>query len=369
MKKIEVKLGQGGYPVLIGHGLLSSVADHLKKLYTGDRVIVVTHPRINRLHGSSLLKNLQNLGLSFELLEVPEGEEHKSLEEASALYDEFGRCQVDRTTPVLALGGGVIGDLAGFAAATYMRGVPLVQLPTTLLAMVDSSIGGKTAVNHGKIKNTIGVFYQPVLVAADIAVLKTLPENEFINGMAEIIKYGFIQDNQLFYILENNLESIKHREESYLEEIVYRCASIKARVVEQDEKDTGLRNILNFGHTVGHAIEAVSDFNVSHGQAVAAGMVAASKISLKMGLLAVTEFERIKSVIFRYGLPVDVASWPIEDLMQAMKHDKKRAGNRMRMVLVRKIGEVFIDQDIDPSLVQRTLEEMNAETANMRHHH
>jgi 3-dehydroquinate synthase len=368
MRKIEVNLNQAVYSILIGPGLLNTVADCLKQLHAGDRVILVTHPRLKQLYGNSLLKSLKEAGLSPELVEAPEGEESKSLAQASVLYNEFSRLQVERITPVLALGGGVIGDLAGFVAATYMRGIPLVQAPTTLLAQVDSSIGGKTAVNQATLKNIIGVFYQPRMVIADISALRTLPDNEMVNGMAEIIKYGVIRDEVLFSLLENQADSLMRRDESFLEEIVYRCASIKAGVTEKDEKDTGLRNILNFGHTVGHAVEAVSDFGVSHGNAVAMGMIAAARISLKMGIFSESEYNRLKSVIIRYGLPVEVAGWPVQDLMQAMQHDKKRAGGRLRMVLVRKMGEVFINDEVDPSLVQQTLEEMNAEAANLRRH-
>jgi len=357
MKKVEIKLDMGSYSVLIGPGLINSLADELNKINTGDRVILVTHPCVKQLWGNHVLNSLQAEALFPSLLEVPEGEEYKSLEQASALYNELSRLQVDRTTPVLALGGGVIGDLAGFVAATYMRGIPLVQLPTTLLAQVDSSVGGKTAVNQGKLKNLIGVFYQPRLVIADITTLKTLPECEYVNGLAEIVKYGLIQDEVLFSLLENNCDSIKQRDESLMEEIIYRCVSIKAGVVEQDEKDTGLRNILNFGHTVGHAIEAVSGFGVSHGKAVAMGIVAASKISLKMGLFSRSDYVRIKSLISRFGLPVDLAGYPVEDLMLAIKHDKKRAAGRLRMVLIKNAGEVFIDEDVDPSLVSQTLED------------
>jgi 3-dehydroquinate synthase len=361
MRTVEVKLNQGNYQILIGQGLLITAADNLKQLGSGKRVIMVTHPSVKQLYGDALQNNLKAAGMSPEVLEVPEGEENKSLEQASRLYHELSRLQAERTTTILALGGGVIGDLAGFVAATYMRGMPLVQVPTTLLAQVDSSIGGKTAVNQGKIKNTIGVFYQPSLVIADIAALKTLPENEFVNGMAEIIKYGIIQDEVLFRLLENNVERVKNRDESFLEEIVFRCASIKADVVGKDEKDTGLRNILNFGHTLGHAIETVSDFGIGHGKSVASGMIIASRISRKMGLLSESEFNRIKYIICQYGLPVQTSGWDVKELMQATQYDKKRASGRMRMVLVRKIGEVFISEGVNPNLVQETLEEMDAE--------
>ncbi|MDO8715703.1 MAG: 3-dehydroquinate synthase, partial [Dehalococcoidales bacterium] len=268
---------------------------------------------------------------------------------------ELTDCFAERKTPVLALGGGVIGDLTGFVAATYLRGVPLVQIPTTLLAQVDSSIGGKVAVNHGRVKNNIGVFYQPGLVIADINVLKTLSAVALSDGLAETIKYGVIRDAELFAYLERNIERVRSFDVRALESIVFRSAKIKADVVTKDEFDAGLRNILNFGHTVGHALESVSDFGISHGQAVAIGMVAAARIARRVGFLPDKEVARIKELIVRAGLPVELPVLEVTRLIHAMKHDKKVLQGRIRFVLPRTIGEVFISDEVTVSLVEQIL--------------
>ena len=266
--------------------------------------------------------------------------------------------QAERVTPVLALGGGVIGDLAGFVAATYMRGIPLIHLPTTLLAQVDSSIGGKTAVNHAGLKNQIGVFYQPMLVLADVQALISLPSQELSNGLAEVIKYGIIRDKQLFTLIENNLTEVKSTTFGIIEEVVSRCAGIKAEIVSQDEKDQGLRNILNYGHTVGHAIETVSDFGWKHGQAVAAGMVAATVISYRMGILPGSDTKSIISLIENAGLPVKIKSLDTTAILQAMQHDKKKSGGRTRFILPKCIGEVVINDEVSPVMLEQVLKDL-----------
>jgi 3-dehydroquinate synthase len=284
------------------------------------------------------------------------------LETAGRLYHELAECYAERTTPILALGGGVIGDLTGFVAATYMRGVPLIQIPTTLLAQVDSSIGGKVAVNHGLLKNKIGAFYQPRLVISDITTLKTLSTGEISDGLAEAIKYGVIWDAEFFAYLESNLDQIKSLDEGVLETIVFRSAKIKAEVVAKDERDFGLRNILNYGHTVGHAIESVSELKVWHGEAVAIGMIAEAKIANKLGILDKNEVSRIKSLIDRASLPTELPSLQLERLIQAMKHDKKILQGKIRFVLPKSVGEAFITEEVTPSLIEQTLVEWNEET-------
>jgi 3-dehydroquinate synthase len=264
MREIEVRLGSN-YRIHIGRGILSQLGHWLKQGGASDKLVIITHPLLKRLYGDSLQENLTREGFKATTLLVPEGEEQKSLETAGRLYSELSNFHAERTTPVLALGGGVIGDLAGFVAATYLRGVPLVQIPTTLLAQVDSSIGGKVAVDHDQLKNKIGAFYQPRLVVSDITVLSTLSVEELGDGLAEVIKYAVIRDKGFFTYLEENLDKVSSLDSGVLEEIVFRSARIKAEIVEKDERDSGLRNILNYGHTVGHAIEAVSDFTVRHG--------------------------------------------------------------------------------------------------------
>jgi 3-dehydroquinate synthase len=298
---------------------------------------------------------LAGAGFDVTTLEIPAGEDHKTLDEAGRLYRELTGAYAERSTPVLALGGGVVGDLAGFVAATYLRGLPLVQLPTTLLAQVDSSIGGKTAVDYGNLKNMIGVFYQPRLVAADIDALKTLPEIELANGMAEAIKTGAIMSRGLFEYIEKNVEKATAADTAVLEEIVYQSARLKAEVVAGDEKESDRRAILNYGHTVGHAIEAVSGFALKHGQAVAIGMVAEAEISRRMGLLDEDSVTRLRGVLERAGLPVAVPALDIKGLMAAMRHDKKVVGDTVRFVLLKAIGQALISDDVGPELVEEVL--------------
>ncbi len=355
MRIVEIKLGSNSYEVRIGYGILWQLGRWLKEKWASDKLVIITHPSVKRLYGDTLEESLTRDGFKVTILLVPEGEEQKSLETAGRLYNELSDSYAERTTPVLALGGGVIGDLAGFVAATYMRGVPLVQIPTTLLAQVDSSIGGKVAVDHGQLKNKIGAFYQPGLVVSDIATLSTLPAEEISDGLAEIIKYGVIQDKGLFLYLEENIDKIKAFDRNALEEVIFRSAKIKAGVVERDERDFGLRNILNYGHTVGHAIETVSDFKVSHGQAVAIGMVIAARISSKLGILSKDEQIRLKQLIQRAGLPTEMPSLNVEGIIQAMTHDKKILGSRIKFVLPKSIGDVFISDEVNPSLIEQVL--------------
>ena len=309
------------------------------------------------LYGNTLKQSLTSSDFKVIILEVPEGEEQKSLETAGRLYQELANAYAERTTPILALGGGVIGDLAGFVAATYLRGVPLVQIPTTLLAQCDSSIGGKVAVDHAQLKNYIGAFHQPRLVISDITTLKTLPTGELSDGLAEAIKYGVICDEELFTYLEQNLDQIKSLDDEALETIVFRSAKIKAEVVEKDERDFGLRHILNYGHTVGHAIESVSDFKVRHGEAVAMGMLAAARISNRLGMLDKNEVTRLRSVISRAGLPTEIPSLHLERLIQAIRHDKKILQGKIKFVLPKSIGNVSITDEVSPSLIEQALVE------------
>jgi len=362
MKKVKVGLGSNSYEIHIGSGVLAHSGHQLKESGFTGKLIIITNPIIKRLYGDGLRQELIGQGFKVTIMPVPDGEEQKSLETAGRLYHELSKFYAERTTPILALGGGVIGDLAGFVAATYLRGVPLIQMPTTLLAQVDSSIGGKVAVNHGQLKNKIGVFYQPRLVISDIGTLKTLPQKEVTNGLAEVIKYAVIEDNGLFTYLESNLDGIKSLDNRVLEEVVFRSARIKAGVVEKDEKDLGLRNVLNYGHTIGHAIESASDFKLGHGQAVAIGMLAAARISNRLGIFDKNELLRLRSVIKSAGLPTEIPDLKLEKIIQAIKHDKKILRGRIRFVLPKAIGSVFITDQVSLSLVQEILAGWNEET-------
>jgi len=362
MKKVKVRLGNNSYLIHIGSGILAHTGQRLKENGLTGSLVVITNPVVQRLYGNTLEQNLTNEGFTVTILQVPDGEEQKSLEVAGRLYNQLTGSLAERTTPILALGGGVIGDLAGFVAATYLRGVPLVQIPTTLLAQVDSSIGGKVAVDHGQLKNRIGAFYQPRLVIADIATLKTLDAKILVDGLAEVIKYGVIQDRGLLTYIEDNLDKIKSRDDGALEEIVFRSAKIKAEIVEKDEKDSGLRAILNYGHTVGHAVESASEFKVGHGTAVAIGMLAAAKIANRMGMLDKNELLGLNRLIQRAGLPTKMPDLKVEEVVQAITHDKKILRGKVRFILPKSLGSVFITDEVSLSLVEQILVDWNEET-------
>ena len=355
MKRVKVGLGARSYQIVIGAGLLEQASRWLKEISPSGKLVIITNPVVRRLYGDRLKEALDKDGFEATILLVDDGEEHKSLESAARLYSELTERHAERQTPVLALGGGVIGDLAGFVAATYLRGVPLVQIPTTLLAQVDSSIGGKVAVNHGRLKNRVGVFYQPRLVISDTGTLKTLPAGELANGLAEVIKSAVIRDGDFFSYIEKNMSRIKALDDAVLEQVVARSAQIKAEVVAQDETDLGLRNILNYGHTIGHAIETVSDFGMEHGQAVAAGMLAAARISNKMGHLDSAGVTRLGSVIEAAGLSPEIPKLDMTRVMRAIGHDKKVVAGRIRFVLPSAIGSVFITEEVSPSLIEQVL--------------
>lgn len=362
MKTVEVRLGSNSYEVHIGSGILAEAGCWLREGGFSDKLVIITNPVVNQLYGEALGQNLTREGFRVAILLVPDGEEQKSLETAGRLYHELTDLYAERTTPILSLGGGVIGDLAGFVAATYLRGIPLVQIPTTLLAQVDSSIGGKVAVNHDQLKNKIGAFYQPRLVLSDISTLRTLPPKELSNGLAEVIKSAVIWDREFFTYLETNLERIQLRDDRELEEAVFRSAKIKAEIVEKDERDLGLRNILNYGHTIGHAIESAADFGIGHGEAVAIGMLVAASISNRQGILDINELIRLKNLISRANLTVETPNLDLNRAIQAVKHDKKILEGRIRFVLPKAIGDVFITDEVSPSLVEQVLVAWNEET-------
>jgi 3-dehydroquinate synthase len=355
MPTIKVNLSEKSYEIEIAFDALNSLESGLSGLGYKGKCVVITNPLVKRLYGDKIINLLTAAGLDPVMLIVPDGEKYKSLEQAAKIYEQLAEFQAERNTPLLALGGGVIGDFVGFIAATYMRGVPLIQLPTTLLAQVDSSVGGKVAVNHGNLKNNIGTFYQPRLVIADTSTLSTLPREEFQNGMAEVIKCGVIRDSELFEIVENN----SFPQGEVLAEVITRCVAIKAAIVEEDEKDTGPRNILNFGHTVGHAIEIVSNYKVKHGQGVAIGIVAAASVSEQMGYSSRADTARITKVISSVGLPVKIPHLDVHKVIQAMQHDKKKMNGQIRFILFNSIGDAFINDEIQPEMLVDLLREMN----------
>jgi 3-dehydroquinate synthase len=353
MKIVKVGLGEKSYDILIGYPL-EGMGGTLKKYTNGLKTLIVTNPIIAKYYLETVSRSLKQAGFQVFVVEVSDGEEHKSLEEASRLYTRCVECRLERESLIIGLGGGVIGDLAGYVAATFMRGLPIVQVPTTLLAQVDSSVGGKVAVNLPQGKNLVGSFYQPLLVYIDLAVLHTLPVEEIEVGMAEVIKYGIILDKNFFEYLEKNIEKLRELNLEVLEDIVSRSCQLKATVVEKDEKEKGLRAILNFGHTLGHALEALTDYKkYKHGEAVAIGMVGACRIAEGMGMLKKEARNRIENLIRKAGLPVRIGvELSVDTIIQALFLDKKVRAGKVRFVLPERIGRVVVRNDVPEEIVK-----------------
>ncbi len=347
MHTVNVSLAERSYDIEIGTRL-DAAGDRIRGLGFGRKMAVVTNPTV-KLYGKPLIESLKAAGFLVMSIEIPDGEQFKNLDWANAIYTALLTNGFDRKSALVAFGGGVIGDLTGFAAATFMRGVPFVQVPTTLLAMVDSSVGGKTGVNHPMGKNMIGAFYQPRKVLMDLAVLKTLPREEFLSGIAEVIKYGVIRDAVLFEYLEKNRGHILNLETEALTHVIRRSCEIKAEVVSQDEREGGLRAILNFGHTVGHAIETAENYTMRHGEAVAIGMVYASRLALATGLCDDSVPPRVEGLIRAYGLPADLGALrlrpSVAGLMDTMQVDKKAEGGKVKFILPTGIGSVVITRE------------------------
>jgi 3-dehydroquinate synthase len=353
MQSIGVELGERSYPIYIGAGLLGR-GDLLRRYIGGKQVAVVTNDVVAPLYLNALLPALD--GLQVDVFTLPDGERYKTLDSYAKLMDFLVDKRHNRTTTLIALGGGVVGDLTGFAAATFQRGVSFIQVPTTLLSQVDSSVGGKTAVNHPSGKNMIGAFYQPRCVVTDTSVLASLGSREFLAGVAEVVKYGIIVDDEFFSWLEASSNSLLAREADALAEAIRRSCEIKAQVVAQDETETGLRAILNFGHTFGHALETLTEYRtLLHGEAVAIGMVMAADLSMRQGWLSSEAAQRIKRVLATFGLPVTPPPLAADDMVRAMGMDKKVVDGTLRLVLAREIGKVVVTDDVDLSALQETL--------------
>ncbi|MFQ5846409.1 MAG: 3-dehydroquinate synthase [Candidatus Methylomirabilales bacterium] len=348
MEQVTVHLRDRSYPIYIGAEILPGIGGRAQPLSLSGHGALITNPVVGGLYSSQVLSSFERAGIALTLLEVPDGEAFKSLEVAQGLYDRLFPLGLDRRSPIVALGGGVIGDLAGFVAATYMRGLPLIQVPTSLLAQVDSSVGGKVGVNLPQAKNMIGAFYQPLFVLSDVSLLRTLPPQEFQAGMAEVVKYGVIEDKEFFEWLEGNVSAILERRDEVVIHIVGTACRIKAVVVEKDERDEGLRAILNFGHTVGHALEAASGYGqVSHGQAVAIGMVTAARISYQMGLCSEEVPSRLARLLERIGLPTALPHDP-KELIHTISYDKKLMHRLNYFILTKDFGSVTVTPILDP---------------------
>jgi 3-dehydroquinate synthase len=357
MQTVTVALGERSYAIYIGPNMLDQVGNLLGQLPLTKRALVVTQPAIGATYGGRVLESLRAQGFVAETYEVLDAEEAKSLAWLEHIYDRLVDLRLDRRSPIIALGGGVVGDLAGFAAATYLRGVPFVQMPTTLLGQVDSSIGGKTAINHPRGKNLIGAFYQPRVVLIDIDTLQTLPPRDLRSGMAEVVKYGVIARPDLFERLENCTLDTLMQDATLLTQVIHDCCQIKADVVSADEHETGIRLTLNFGHTFGHAIEAAGGFSTyTHGEAVAIGMVWATELSLRMGLCDPQLLERLKRLLSTLGLPIALTG-QVEGVRDALLLDKKVLAGRSRFILVEDIGKVSIRDDVPTQLVEEVVAE------------
>lgn len=341
MEPITVHLGDRSYPIHVGENNLAQAGDLMRRAGLGKKAALVTDRSVAALYLPVVEASLRAAGFEVAVVLLPAGEEHKNLASVAAIYDRLVAGRFERGSALVALGGGVVGDITGFAAASYLRGVPYVQIPTTLLAQVDSSVGGKTGVNHPAGKNLIGAFHQPRLVLIDVAALRSLPRRELIAGLAEVIKYGVIADRALFARLEEKLGRLLAMESGILSEVVAASCAIKAGVVEKDERESDLRAVLNFGHTVGHALEAMTGYEeFLHGEAVAIGMVQAAAISLKLGICDRASFERIRALVAGAGLPAALpARIDPHELVRHMEVDKKSAGGKIKFILCEGIGK------------------------------
>ena len=355
MQTLRVELGSRSYPIHIGEGLIDR-GELFSPYVQAGRVALVTNVTVAPLYLERVAEALAACGVEVVRIVLPDGEAYKNWETLNVVYDRLLETHCDRQTTLVALGGGVIGDLAGFAAATYQRGIPFVQVPTTLLAQVDSSVGGKTAINHPRGKNMIGAFHQPLAVLADMDTLATLPLRELRAGLAEVIKHGLIRDYQFFEWIETNIERLIAREPEALAHAVRRSCEIKAEIVSLDEREAGLRALLNFGHTFGHAIETGAGYGVwLHGEAVAAGMAMAAGLSVRLGGPSEADLKRVLGLLGRAGLPVSAPGMSPQRFLELMSVDKKAAAGRIRFVVLERLGSAAIRSDVPASVLDQTL--------------
>ncbi len=341
MKKINVNLGKDSYEIFIGFDLIKNLGTYVKEVFNGRKILIITDDNLEKLYINIVSELLYTSGYEVEVFAFPHGEESKTLETAQSAYEKLVDMKFSRSDLIIAFGGGVVGDLAGFVASTYLRGVKFVQVPTSLLAQVDSSVGGKVAVDLPQGKNLVGAFYQPKLVVIDCDLLKTLPERFFKDGLGEVIKYGFIKDKALYEKLEN----FKNIEELFanIDEIIYTCCDIKRQVVENDQFDTGERMVLNFGHTLGHAIEKVYGFSkITHGEGVCIGMNLITKISEAKELTQIGTYSKLQNLLVKYDLPFEIDLNEKQQIFEAIAVDKKNLGDTLNLILISDVGESYI---------------------------
>lgn len=355
MEKLRVELGERSYEILIDRGNLSNIGERLLRFSMGNKIAIVSNPTVSELYSGRVLNSLKKDGFDPFLILIPDGETYKDYFWAYHILTKLLELGFDRKSFLIALGGGVIGDITGFVASLYMRGIPYIQIPTTLLSQVDSSVGGKTGVNHSLGKNMIGTFWQPSLVWIDVDTLDSLPEREFLSGMAEVIKYGIIWNSDFFDFLERNREKILKHDKELLIKIIKNSCEIKSEIVSKDERESSLRAILNYGHSIGHAIETLTNYtSYLHGEAISIGMVYEAKIANMFGFLSKEDFERIKKIIKTYGLPAEMPSI-IEPsaLIKTIMLDKKNIYGNIRMVIPESIGKMKINFDIQEEELKR----------------
>ena len=359
---VSVNLGPRSYSIVVEAGALSSIGPRLRALGVGSRAIIVSDAGVMQLHGATVTKSLEQAGFTVTVLDVPEGEAAKTFAVAERCWDRLLAAGADRTSTVLALGGGAVGDLAGFVAASYMRGVNFVQLPTTVLAQVDASIGGKTAIDHPKAKNLIGAFHQPRLVLVDPALVRTLPERDFRSGLAEIAKHGMVLDAAYFDDVERSASALLARDVEALVRVIGGSCRLKAGVIERDPEEKGeLRYALNAGHTIGHALEAVTAFRTwTHGEAVALGLVAEARLAERLGLATAATRRRQETLLESLGLPVRAGGVDADAVLKAISHDKKARDGRVPFVLTPAIGTFRVVYDIAPAEVRAALDALGA---------
>lgn len=353
MSVLTVNLAENSYDIIIEHGSLPSLGTRCSALGLSGVAAVITNPTVSALYGRMALDSLASAGFNAVQIEIPDGEEYKNSATLNRVYDALLSAGVDRSSFIVALGGGVVGDLAGYAAATWLRGIPFVQVPTTLLAQVDSSVGGKTGIDHPQGKNLIGAFYQPRLVLIDVATLVTLDARQFRAGLAEVVKYGVIIDQPFFEYLEANLSAILAMEPDALVAIIRRSCELKAQVVELDEKESGLRAVLNYGHTLGHAFEALSGYSgLVHGEAVAIGMSLAAQVSASRGVCCQEDLDRIVALIERCGLSVKVPAFDRQKLLDSIAADKKAKSGAITFICNSGIGMYAMSQHTPEELLR-----------------
>jgi len=358
MKNIKVELAERSYDISIGSNILEGIGERLLIFSLSPKISLISNPTVFALYGELVTSSIKKAGFDLHTVILPDGEEYKDIIQVQHIYDELLKQKLDRSSGLIALGGGVIGDITGFAASTYMRGISYIQVPTTLLAQVDSSVGGKTGVNHRLGKNMIGTFWQPGLVWIDVETLKSLPKRQLLAGLAEVIKYGVIYDSELFAFLELNREKVLNVDNGAIMHIIKRSCEIKADIVSKDEREAGLRAVLNYGHTIGHAIETATGYTrYLHGEGVAIGMYLEARLSQLLGLVDQDHVLRIKALLDFYGLPSELPDdIDKNSILLSMQLDKKTVAGTLKFVLPEKIGKVRIEKGVSDKVVRESLE-------------